>query len=111
MIIVPTGDGVTPFFDIQITVEGVTYTLEFRWNVRLESWFMAMFDADGVVPILVGVRLVADWLIGSYHTGVGPSGAFRLFDTTGRGEEPGFEDLGTRHRLEFWTAADLGLTA
>lgn len=106
---IPTGDGVTPFFSIQVNLEDVTYTLQFRWNVRCKSWFMNIFDEQEITPILVGLRLVADWPLAKNNTGRQPPGLFFLSDTTGQGQDPAFEDLGARHQLLYFSSTELGL--
>lgn len=106
---IPSGDGVTPFFDLQVTLEDVTYTLEFKWNVRLSAWFMSIYDEQGTTPILVGLRLVANWLLGSYNTGAQPPGAFMAFDTSGQGLDPDFAALGDRVQIVYFTSTELGL--
>lgn len=93
----------TSFFDLQATLDGVTYTLEFRWNVRLAAWFMNVLDVEGVIPYLVGVRLVADWPLAQAQVDRQPPGFFLAVDTaapeTGGGTDPGFDDLGNRVQL------------
>lgn len=109
-VIIPAGDGVSPYFDLQVVLEGVTYTLEFRWNVRLGAWFMNIYDADGTTAILVGIRLVANYMLGAYNVGYGgPPGGFAAFDTSGQGLDPGLEELGDRVQLIYYTAAELGI--
>lgn len=97
------------FFDLQAVLDGVTYTLQFRWNVRLEAWFMDILDEQGVTMLLAGLRLVANWPLGAYNTGRQPPGAFVAFDTSGEGLDPGLDDLGDRVQLKYFTAEDLGL--
>src|SRR5262245_58922141 len=97
-------------FDLQINLEGTTYTLDFHWNVRLEAWFMSVWDAEHLVPYQVGTRMVADWWMNRNTADRRPAGAFILIDTAapvGQGEEPGFDDLGNRHLLHYATLAEL----
>ncbi len=108
-VVIPTGDGSTYFFDLRATLDDVAYTLEFRWNVRLEAWFMSIFDSEGTTPIRTSIRLVANWMLASYNTGRTPPGAFVAYDTSGQGIDPGLADLGDRVQLHYLTAADLGL--
>lgn len=101
---IPITTNGSSFFSLQATLDAVTYTLEFRWNVRLEAWFMSIFDAQGTTPYLVGIRLVVDWPLGAYNTGRTPPGLFFALDTgapVGGGIDPGFDDLGDRVRLAY----------
>lgn len=111
-VLIPINRGVddTGIFDLQTTLEGVTYTLEFRWNERCEAWFMSVWDVERVVPYALGVRLVADFWLSKYTVDRQPSGAFILVDTAspeGQGIDPGFDDLGSRHLLHYETLAEL----
>jgi hypothetical protein len=97
-----------PFYDLQITLEDVTYTLEFRWNVRAEAYFMKVLDEEGVNILQGDMKLVANFPINAYTTGRQPPGVFVLVDTSGLEEEPGEEDFGTRHKLLYFTEDELG---
>jgi hypothetical protein len=99
-------------FDLQVALDGVTYTLEFRWNVRASAWFMAVLDAQGVTAHVVGVKLVVDYPLNRFSPNRTPPGLFMAIDTSatqGMGEDPGFDDLGNRVQIAYLTAADLGL--
>lgn len=107
-ITIPMGDGITPHVEVQIPLDGVVFTLEARWNTRFQSWFLHLFDAEGIVPILTGIRLVPDWLIGSYNViENGPRGALRLVDTSGANEYPTLEGFGTRWQLRYYTRSEV----
>lgn len=107
-VVLPVKSDAT-FFDLQVTLEDVTYTLEFRWNVRASAWFMNILDAEGENMIRAGLRLVADFPLWPYGASRTPPGAFVCVDTTQQGQDPGLEDLGDRHQLLYLTAEDLGL--
>jgi hypothetical protein len=107
-LIIPTRSDVF-FYDLQVNLEDVTYTLQFRWNVRLGAWFMSIFDEQGTTPILVGLRLVADWPLGAYNTGRNPPGVFVAHDTSSQGIDPGVDDLGSRVQLVYFSSTELGL--
>lgn len=107
MIIIPTGDGVSSFFSQQVTLEGTTYTLEFRWNVRGEFWSMSIFDATGQTAISTGHKLNVDYLIGKFYSDRDPPGLFLAYDTSGDGVEMAFEDLGNRVQLIYFESTEL----
>ena len=97
-------------FDMQAVLDGVTYTLEFRWNVRLGAWFMNVLDADGEEARLLGLRLVADYPLAANIADRTPPGVFLALDTgaaVGSGEDPGFDDLGSRVQLMYIPKAEL----
>lgn len=104
-----------PWFDLTVELDGVTYTLEWHWNVRANdgagAWYLSVLDGDGVEVILAGVQGVADYALGVGATARRFPGYLVLWDTTGNHEDPRFDDLGERHRLLYFTAAELGKTA
>lgn len=111
-VVVPILRGVDDagYFDLQATLDGVTYTLEFRWNVRLGAWFMNVLDAEGVEPRLIGVRLVADYPLAQNIVDRDPPGYFLAVDTgaaAGFGVDPGFDDLGSRVQLVYVPEAEI----
>lgn len=100
--------GDIPYYDFQVTLEGVTYTMEVRWNVRLQAPFLAIFDAQGTTPILVGLRMVVNWPLGAYNTGRGLPGNLMLIDTSNQNREVvSMEDLGKRCQLLYFSSAEL----
>lgn len=97
------------YYDLQIQLEGVTYTLEFRWNVRASAWFMNILDAQGVNMIRAGLRLVTNFPLWPYGASRTPPGALIVVDTTGSGDaDPDLDGLGDRWQLLYLTAAEIG---
>ena len=107
MIQIPTRSDL-PFYDLQVTLDGVTYTLEFRWNVRAAGWFMAILDAEGVNVLRAGIRLVANWPLEAYRADRQPRGVLMALDTSSSGLDPGRDDLGDRVQLVYISADELG---
>lgn len=105
-LVIPLPSGL-PNFDVQADLDGTTYTLALRWNVRLGAWFLRVLDAQGVVVLLGDQRLVADFPLAAYVTGRSPPGFLAAVDTSGAGMDPGFDDLGSRVILRYTTAAEL----
>ncbi len=100
----------TSYFDLQAVLDDVTYTLEFRWNVRLEAWFMNVLDITGTAAHQVGIRLVTDYPYNQRLANRVPSGMLAVIDTAapeGQEEDPDFDSLGNRHQLVYLTEADL----
>ena len=107
-LLIPTRSDL-PYFDLQVTLDSVTYTLTFRWNVRAAAWFVGVASEDGQTVYTVGSRLVADFPFLLRRTGRQPAGWLLCADTSGQGLDPGIADLGTRCQVFYLTAADLGL--
>jgi len=102
-------------------LDGVAYTLRFRWNESgmhgevdgteaAGHWEMRVLDETGEVIVAgdqrVGVTLPE---YAAYVTNRRPPGAFVFVDTSGRNLDPGRNDLGSRVQLLYLTAAELGL--
>lgn len=107
-VVVPLRNGL-PFFDVQAQLDGVTYTLELRWNVRATAWFLNVLDEAEQNVFLAGLKLVANFPLAAYVTGRSPPGALVCVDTSGQGADPGLNDLGARHQLLYYSKAELGL--
>lgn len=98
-----------PYFDLQVQLDDVTYTLEFRWNQRAQAWFMNVYDEAGTTLLMAGQRVVVTWPIGAYFSGVPWPGALMFFDTVGpEYGEPGINDLGSRVQLFYFSLAETG---
>ncbi len=61
-----------PKFSLQVSLDGTTYTLYFAWNVRMQAWFMTLLDATDQFVIVADVRVVAQWFLSVYFTGIIP---------------------------------------
>lgn len=108
---IPLSEGAPlPFFDFQTALDGATYTLQFRWNVRAASWYLDVLDEQAQVVFIAGLRLCADWPLAAYNTGRSPPGAILLMDSAGLHADPDIASLGVRHVLLYYSAAELGLT-
>jgi hypothetical protein len=96
-----------PFLTLQCQLDGVTYTLQLRWNVRVQGWWLDVFDEQGTTVLLAGLRLVLGAAIGANVTGRPFPGFFFLIDTTANNVDPGLNDLGNRILLEYVEGADV----
>lgn len=97
------------FFSIVVDLDGDEYTLEFRWNVRGEFWDMSISTSSGELRH-AGIVLVPSWELLRSTAGRTPAGFFILRDTSSpvlQAEDPGFEDLGTRHVLTYFTEDEI----
>lgn len=111
-----------PFFDVKADLDNVTYTLEFRWNVRAAGWFLNVLDEQGQAILAAGLRVVVNFPLLAHipsnkyrrqlefqFWGRSPPGALVFVDTGGKGEDPGLTDLGVRVALLYFSVAELGL--
>ena len=105
-IIIPCKTDI-PHYDMQIVLDAVTFTLEFRWNTREASWYMRILTQEGEA-ILDGLKVVVDWPIGFRSADVRrPAGALIALDTMGEHLNPGQFDLGDRVQLSYFPFAEL----
>lgn len=102
-----------PFFDVQAVLDGVTYTLEFRWNTREGFWYMHILT-EGGDPILMGIKCVVAWPLARRTPDPRrPLGVLSFIDTGGGQVDPSYDpatgkgDLGDRVQLLYFEAAEL----
>lgn len=99
-----TGD--SSFTEI-VNLEGSEYVLEFDWNDRVGYWFFALRTEGGEL-IVSGKRVVTAWpLLKGVPATNRPPGELFAVDFFGEKEAPGFEDLGNRVGLFYYTAEEL----
>lgn len=85
--------------ELQLPVDDRVYTLELRWSVREERWYLDVLDEERT-PIYTGIALVLNFPLGVRC--VSPdwwAGTLFLSDTSGENREPGLDDLGARVAL------------
>lgn len=96
----------SPDVDLQVELDGVTYTLGLQWNERDGAWYLSISTAEGEL-LVAGRKVVLDALLLSrYRDARLPRGALMAIDTSGELEEPGLEDLGVRVKLLYFTEAE-----
>lgn len=93
MKIIPTSTA--PFYEQVCSLDGVDYTLRFRWSQRESRWYL---DIPGV---LEGVKIVANFgLLGGHVPGAArPPGEILAFAPEGDDAPPGLEELGAGKRV------------
>jgi hypothetical protein len=93
--------------EFQVELDGVNYTLEFRWNARAEGWFASLFDGEGE-EFARGVRVVVDFpLFGRVRDARRPAGFLYVQDTTGKHKDPSRYELGSSAVLLYADAAEV----
>lgn len=91
--------------EFQIELDGVVYTLGFRYNERMGRWIMDIASATGAevlngIVLLTNVPLTDDYVIDGL-----PPGRFICEDRTGSNKDAGQEDLGNDVRLLYSEAS------
>ena len=91
----------------QVRLDGVLFTLLFKFNGREGSWYVDVLDSTEA-PIRLGVKLVTGIpLLRLVATEGRPAGDLFAVDPTGADQEPTLETLGTTVPLLYAEAADL----
>jgi hypothetical protein len=108
MIEIPLTVPVLPRSTFSIELAGVVAAFELRWNSTTSAWYLDARTPAGV-DVRLGMKLAVGRPIGwrSLDPRFPLNGWLMLVDTTGAQEDPGFTDLGTRHRLLFVDRSDL----
>lgn len=97
-----------PYQSLECTVDGVTRIFEARWNTRDDSWYLNVLEVDEV-PILMGIKLRLGVEMGRTCTHpLFGSGARALvaIDFSGKIQEAGLDDLGTRVAVVYFNERD-----
>lgn len=104
LIEVPTRSDLKAY-EMQVELQGITYTLNFRYNERMDRWLLDIADSIGVellngIVLLTNVPLTDDYVIAGL-----PPGRFICEDTTGQNKDAGADDLGNDVRLLYEEAS------
>jgi len=96
-------------YNMQVSLEGVTYVLSFLWNARCEAFFISMSSVDGT-KLVSGVKLCASTPLFA-NVRLGPPGVLFVYDSSGQDKDPGKLELGKdkRCQLYYLTAAEVAL--
>jgi hypothetical protein len=88
-------------YDMQVVLDDVTFTLEFRWNTREQAWYMHVKQQDDT-DVLDSVKIVINWpLAARYRDPRLPLGYFLAVDSSAAQQDPGISDLGDRVQLYY----------
>lgn len=92
-----------PAYEFKIDLDGVVYTLFFRYNTRMTRWLLDIMDASGN-PILMGLPLLitVDTTGRFVNEGV-PAGFIDVSDDSNQGTQPTRDSFGTDHSLLYVT--------
>ncbi len=116
----------SPVWDYTIDLGDREFRITLRYNERLDSWYLDLYDADGNALIL-GKRLVSEnvliqaftpliqnpiWTDPATYQGGGDDSEqqrriLAVLDLEDTGREPQYEDLGRSHKLYYLRVIDL----
>lgn len=111
MLSIPTAFDSTPFYTLQVNLDGAVFLLKFRFNQRENVWRLSIYDTENT-PLLLGVKIVVgrNLLKRSVDPRM-PQGALFADNQTSDASPPGLNDLGEtqRVRLLYVTQAELAI--
>lgn len=96
-----------PHLDVQVPLEGRTYTFELRWSVREERWYMDVLSEEREL-IYGDIALVLNFRLGFRCVDERwPPGALYAVDTSGAQLDARVDDLGERVKLVYYESTEL----
>lgn len=104
-LVMPLEPG-NPHYTVNVEISGALYELELRWNDRDSAHYLSVRDATRV-PVFEGAKIVLGLYLGRRKNhSLTRQGAFIAVSTKGR-EEAGFDELGARVELRYYTDAEI----
>lgn len=93
--------------EAEFQLDGETFRLLVRYNKRIDSWVLSVFDFEGTA-VATGRRITVNnflfpWLV----TSARPSGQLMALDSQDEDSDPGHDDLGTRVVLYYLDAEEV----
>lgn len=84
-----------PSFEFKQELEGVVYTLKFKWNERMARWLMSIADEVGE-DLLAGIPVQTNVDIkGRFKQSTLPPGLFLSYDNSGAARNPDRDTFGS----------------
>ncbi len=94
-------------YTVNTVIEGTEFIFDVRWNGRDSAWYMDLLDVDGVM-IRAGMKIALGSPMGIRVADASfPDGFFSPSDLSNTGVDAGFDDLGVRVVVFFFTNEEL----
>lgn len=95
-------DANLPWYDFRVTLSGVAYILEMRFNKRMQRWILSILDVARN-PILTGIPvLINRALTSQYSTLAIPPGVLYATDNSGNGLQPTLASFLSDHSILYY---------
>ena len=92
-----------PWYNFKISLSGVMYSVDLRYNVRMQRWVMNLLDASDN-PLLMGIVMLNKRdVIGQYVTLKLPPGILFCLDNTGNNLEATLGSFSTTNTIYYAT--------
>ena len=110
-VVLPFSPG-APFYRVSTSMDGsdgpsTQYILDVRWNERDKAWYFDLLDGSENI-IASGLKVVLGAYIG--RTSQHPffrTGVLVAVDSTGQGQDAGYDDLGNRVQVIRYTLPEM----
>ena len=100
LFILPVSDTLTNY-ELEISLDGVSYRIRLKFNSRSEAWFLDLFDANGE-RLRSGIRVVSDWSLLRLFQGEGrPEGDLLTLSSQSSISAPDEDQLGAEVLLTY----------
>ncbi len=103
--VIPTLTDGTEAYDQRTQLDGVEYSLQFRYNFRRELWTFSVVALDGT-PLLMGQTVHVGIVLNRRAVG-GPPGLLLAISETDDIASPGLTELGERIKLCYLTVDEV----
>lgn len=106
MVILPFVPSV-PYYEFTTTLESSVVKFRVRWNERDAAWYFDCELDDGTV-LRQGVKVVLGTYLGrACNTSIFAQGAIVAHDMTKQARDAGYDDIGERVQVRYYTALEL----
>ena len=94
-------------YQVTTSLYGTTVILDVRWNSRDNAYYMDISSSLGT-PIATGLKIVLGTYIGrQVNHPIFTNGVLLAVDNSGQGQDAGFDDLGGRISVWYYSASEL----
>ncbi len=94
------------FYSFSTTLDDTDYVFDVRWNTRDAAWYFDLLTIDGVM-IRAGNKIVLGSSPGGLSADASWPGLFIVTDTSGKGVDATYEDMGVRVQMHFYTFEEI----
>lgn len=97
----------SPSFKIRTILESVQVVFRFDWNGRDLRWALSIYDtSENPLALFLPMNINTELLERFEIVGL-PPGLMMLYDTSGKNDEAGRDDLGDRCKLVYVTSDEV----
>lgn len=95
------------FYSFTSSLEGVEYLFDVNWNGRTGLWSFDISDATGNLISAGNTIVLSNFPMYRESSALAPPGVFVILDTSGTGVDAGFDELGTRVVMHYYTVDEI----